>query len=186
MLLAPLRVGLIAISLGLDEFAVCIGVGIRGMVPGSRLRIGIAFLIAEVGMNAVGAGLGALVGKLLGDVAGYLGFAALIGVGIYVVVETLGEAERQLDLSRGYGLFLASLSISLDSLGVGFSIVYLGVPIWVVLVAIALVSIVATSLGLTFGHVLGRRAEERAGLISGIALIVTGLAFAALKYFKVG
>lgn len=186
MLLSALRVFLIVGSLGLDEFAVCVGVGIRGQAAGRRIRIGLAFATAEVTMNLIGAGLGSLVGRLLGDVAGYLGFAALIGVGTYMIVETIREVEKGFDLSRGYGLFIASLSISLDSLGVGFSIVYIGVPLVVTVGAIIGVSIVATTLGLTLGHALGQRVEERAGIFGGVALILTGLLFAALKYFNVG
>jgi putative Mn2+ efflux pump MntP len=185
MLLAALRVALVAGSLALDVFAVCIGVGIRGQAAG-RIRIGLAFATAEVTMNLIGAGLGALIGKMIGDVAGYLGFAALVGIGVYMIVETVRESETHFDLSRGYGLFIASLSISLDSLGVGFSIVYIGVPLIVTLVAIACFSILATALGLSLGSVLGEKAEERAGIFGGIALIGTGLLFAALKYFNVG
>ena len=45
----------------------------------------------------------------------------------------LGESSR-LDLSSGHGLLLASLAISLDSLGIGFSILYIGVPMPISLV----------------------------------------------------
>ncbi len=185
MLLAALRVALVAGSLALDVFAVCVGVGMRGQTSG-RIRIGLAFATAEVTMNLIGAGLGTLTGKLLGEVAGYLGFAALVGIGVYMVVETLREAKEHFDLSRGYGLFVASLSLSLDSLGIGFSIVYIGVPLVVTLLVIACVSIAATALGLKLGSVLGAKAEERAGIFGGMALIVTGLLFAGLKYFNVG
>jgi putative Mn2+ efflux pump MntP len=186
MILAALRVALLAVSLALDVFAVSIGVGVRGVPAGARIRIGAAFAVAEVSMNLIGAGLGAVAGKMLGDVAGYLGFAALVGVGAYMIFETLRDTETQFDLSRGFGLFVASLSISLDSLGVGFSIVYIGVPLPITLGAIAFASIAATTLGLAFGRILGKRAEERAGIIGGAALVGTGLLFAALKYFKIG
>ncbi|MBC5810296.1 MAG: manganese efflux pump [Candidatus Eremiobacteraeota bacterium] len=185
MIFSALRVALVALSLALDVFAVCIGVGVRGTPPGAKIRIGLAFAAAEIGMNVIGASLGKAAGVMLGDVAGYLGFAALVGVGAYMIFETLRESETHFDLSHGWGLFIASLSISLDSLGVGFSIVYLGVPVPVTLAAIALASVVATTLGLRFGSVLGERAEERAGLLGGIALVATGLLFAALKYFHI-
>jgi putative Mn2+ efflux pump MntP len=180
------RVGLLAVSLALDVFAVSVGVGMSGLPVAAGVRIGASFAAAEVAMNLIGAGLGTLVGKLLGDAAAYLGFAALIGVGVYMLVEEVRESEKALDLSRGWGLFIASLSISLDSLGVGFSIVYIGVPVWVTLCAIALASVAATTLGLTFGAFLGERAERWAGLLGGVALIATGLLFAALKYYGVG
>ena len=43
-------------------------------------------------MTLIGVGLGRLAGELLGDVAGYIGFAALVGVGIYMLVESARES----------------------------------------------------------------------------------------------
>lgn len=181
-----LKIFVLALSLALDVFAVGIGVGMRGVDRWVKVRIGIAFACAEVVMNLIGAGLGALVGRLIGDVAGYLGFVALIGVGAYMIYESRQEAEHPIDMTRGWGLFVASLSISLDSLGIGFSILYVGVPVVVSLSIIAATSIVATTLGLTLGRLLGERVEELAELFAGVVLVLTGVAFIALKLFHVG
>jgi manganese efflux pump family protein len=178
------KVAFVALSLGLDVFAVSVGVGMRGMTPAVKLRIGAAFTTAEVTMTLIGAGLGRVAGDLIGDVAGYIGFAALVGVGIYMIVESMRERESGgLDLSRGWGLLLGALSISLDSLGIGFSILYIGVPLLVSLACIAVVAATSTTLGLMLGRALGARAEASAGIWAGIILIATGLAFAALKLF---
>jgi putative Mn2+ efflux pump MntP len=187
MLLLTLRVALVAVSLALDVFAVSVGVGIRGVTRPAMARIGAAFATAEVSMNLIGAGLGALLGHAIGAVAAYIGFAALVGVGAYMIVETVRqEDERGFDLSQGWGLLAASLSISLDSLGIGFSIVYIGVPLPITLAAIAAAAIASTLLGLAFGKRLGAAVGERAALVAGIVLIATGAAFALLKYFRVG
>jgi len=182
------KIFIVALSLGLDVFAVGIGVGLRGAETAVKIRIGVAFATAEVVMNLIGVGLGALAGQLLGAVAGYIGFAALIGVGAYMVFEAIREAEEKvpLDMSRGWGLFIASLSISLDSLGIGFSILYIGVPLYLALGVIFLVSILSTFAGLTLGRALGRRVEEGAELFSGIVLILTGIGFILAKVFQVG
>lgn len=139
-------------------------------------------------MNLIGVGLGKLAGQLLGAVAGYIGFGALVAVGAYMIFEAVREAEQRepLDMSRGWGLFIASLSISLDSLGIGFSILYIGVPLWLALTIIFAVSIAATFAGLTLGRALGRRVEEGAELFSGIILMLTGIAFILAKAFNVG
>lgn len=160
----------------------------RGASTAVKLRIGTAFASAEVVMNLVGVGLGRLAGQLLGDVAGYIGFAALVGVGAYMIVQAVREADESqpLDMSRGWGLFVASLSISLDSLGIGFSILYIGVPLVLALAVIFIVSIGATFAGLTLGRALGRAFEEGAELFSGIILVLTGLAFIAVKAFHLG
>ncbi|MBV9103443.1 MAG: manganese efflux pump [Candidatus Eremiobacteraeota bacterium] len=176
------RVALVAVSLALDVFAVGIGVGMRGADTAAKFRIGAAFATSEVAMTLLGAGIGAAAGRVLGSAAGYLGFGALVAVGLYMIVETVRETESGFDLSRGWGLFVAALSLSLDSLGIGFSILYIGAPLIVSLVAIAFASVTSTTLGLTFGGVLGRRAEETAGLWAGIVLVLTGLGFAAEKY----
>jgi len=178
------KVVLVAVSLGLDVFAVSIGVGVRGLDRAVKLRIGIAFAVSEVAMTLIGVGLGKVAGQLVGDAAGYIGFTALVGVGIYMVIESLREQEAGgFDLSRGWGLFLGALSISVDSLGIGFSILYIGVPLVVSLVCIAIVSVASTTAGLTLGRVLGARVEATAATWGGIILIATGLAFAALKLF---
>lgn len=182
------KVLVVALSLGLDVFAVSVGVGMRGVERGVKIRIGVAFTIAEVTMTLLGAGIGRIAGSLIGDTAGYLGFAALVGVGAYMVYEALHGTEEGggFDLSRGWGLMLGALSISLDSLGIGFSILYIGVPIQISLICIGFTSIFSTTLGLALGKRLGIVAEEYAALAAGIVLILTGLAFAALKYFQIG
>jgi putative Mn2+ efflux pump MntP len=172
------------LSLGLDVFAVSVGVGMRGVAPALKWRIGIAFTVAEMSMTLIGVGLGRVAGALIGDVAGYIGFAALCGVGIYMIVQAMRESEAGgLDFSRGWGLFLGAVSISLDSLGIGFSILYIGVPLAVSLVCIGIVAAGSTALGLTLGRAVGARAEEAAELWAGIILVATGLVFAALHAF---
>jgi putative Mn2+ efflux pump MntP len=181
------KVVLIALSLGLDVFAVSVGVGMRGMPRAAKIRIGLAFATAEVSMTLIGVGIGTIAGRLLGDLAGYLGFAALIGVGIYMIVEAAREREAGgFDLSRGWGLFLGALSISLDSLGIGFSIEYIGVPLVVSLICIAVVAASSTALGLSIGRLLGARAEASAAVWGGVVLVGTGLLFAILKMFFAG
>jgi manganese efflux pump family protein len=183
---AVFRIALIALSLGLDVFAVCVGVGIRGIDTRAKIRIGAAFAAAEVGMTILGAGIGRIMGTLLGEATAYLGFIALIGVGIYMIVEAIHESEGALDLSHGWGLFLAALSISIDSLGIGFSILYVGVPFGFSLFVIAVVSILCSTLGLTFGRILGKRVEESVGVVAGAVLILTGILFAILRFRHIG
>lgn len=185
---AALKLVAIAISLALDVFAVSIGVGVRGADRALKIRIGVAFASAEIIMNCVGAALGIAAGRLIGDVAGYLGFVALLLVGLYMIYEAkrdLGDRPR-MDLSRGWGLVVASLSISLDSLGIGFSILYIGVPLLESLIVIGIVSVLATTLGLTLGRRLGTRIEDEAEWIGGALLALTGAVFIVLKALHIG
>lgn len=181
------KVAVVAISLALDVFAVSLGVGMRGAPLGLKVRIGAAFATAEVTMTVIGIGLGRIAGAELGDVAGYLGFAALIAVGTYMMVEARIESDAErLDLSRGSGLLLASLAISVDSLGIGFSIMYIGAPVAVSLAAIAIASVTSTSLGLALGARLGGWLGQYAAFAGGLLLALTGIAFAVLKAHHLG
>lgn len=188
MEMPALKIAVIALSLALDVFAVSVGVGMRGVPAAVKWRIGFAFAFAEIAMNLIGAGLGSVAGRLIGSVAGYLGFIALLGLGIYMVIESRRESasKQGIDMTRGYGLFIASMSISLDSLGIGFSILYIGVPIYESLVVIGVTSVASTFLGITLGRVLGRRAEEGAELWAGIILAATGAFFIMQKAFGWG
>jgi putative Mn2+ efflux pump MntP len=187
MFSSPLvRVFLIALSLGLDVFAVCVGVGMRDPGTAAKIRIGAAFAAAETTMTVLGAGVGHAADSLFGDMAAYFGFIALTLVGIFMIVENLRESESRMDLSCGWGLFTAALSISLDSLGIGFSIIYIGVPLVLSLTVIASVSILCCALGLLFGRMLGRHMEEVAGVAAGVILTLTGVIFTALRYYHVG
>jgi putative Mn2+ efflux pump MntP len=186
-LAALAKIVVVAFSLGLDVFAVSVGVGMRGTDRALKIRIGAAFATAEVSMTVVGAVLGRLAGSLLGSGAAYLGFTALVGVGAYMIYEARAQSEpgRKFDLSRGWGLLLGALSISLDSLGIGFSILFIGVPLGLSLACIAVASVVSTTLGLALGRRIGAIGEETAALWSGIVLVLTGLAFGALRYFHI-
>jgi putative Mn2+ efflux pump MntP len=188
LIAAFLKVFFVALALALDVFAVSVGVGVRGVPREVKVRIGIAFACAEILMNVIGAALGLAVGRLIGGVAGYLGFAALIGLGLYMMWESrsdLGETSK-LDLSKGWGLALASLSISLDSLGIGFSILYIGAPLLETLVVIGVVSVCATTLGLSLGGRIGGAAEQHAAFLGGLLLLLTGVVFTVLKALNIG
>jgi putative Mn2+ efflux pump MntP len=185
---AAVKIIVVALALALVVFAVSVGVGIRGVPAGVKLRIGAAFACAEIGMNLIGAALGILAGHLLGDIAGYIGFVALIALGAYMMKESRDELSEgsRLDLSRGWGLFVASLSISLDSLGIGFSILYIGVPLPVALGVIGAASILSTATGLALGNRLGGFAEHNAAFLGGLLLTLTGVLFTVLKALHVG
>ena len=62
----------------------------------------------------------------------------------------------------------------MDELAIGFSIGLAGVPVAVVIVAIALQAFLAAQLGLALGAKIGERWRERAERVAGIALILLG------------
>jgi putative Mn2+ efflux pump MntP len=71
----------------------------------------------------------------------------------------------------------ASLSISLDSLGIGFSLPGVPLPFAPLVATIAVSTVVFTIVGLAFGDRLGQRFEKGAERLAGAVLIVLALVF---------
>ncbi|HVA37401.1 MAG TPA: manganese efflux pump [Candidatus Dormibacteraeota bacterium] len=169
----------VAAAIGLDVLAVATGIGIAGVPWRARVRIGIAFSLAEISMQVIGVLLGSGLGKVAGEVAAYLGFAVLAVLGILMVRESFTEREsKAFRTDTGAGLLVASLSISLDSLGVGFSMPSLHLPIVEMLVVVAFSTVVFTLAGLAFGARLGAHFEEGAERAAGVVLVVLAVLFA--------
>ncbi|HLI79420.1 MAG TPA: manganese efflux pump, partial [Candidatus Binataceae bacterium] len=105
-----LKILAVAIAIGLDVFAISIGVGITNAEWSTRVRLGAAFAAAEITMQVIGFELGTGAGVLLGEVAEWLGFGLLALVGAFMIRESMQHSERaSLDLTRGVGLLIASL-----------------------------------------------------------------------------
>jgi putative Mn2+ efflux pump MntP len=173
-----LRIGLIAFGIGLDVLALAIGIGIAGVPWNVRVRVGAAFAGAEVGMQLVGIFIGTGAGRVAGDVAAYVGFGVLALIGVYMFRESFGGHETlSLDATSGWGLVAASASISFDSLGVGFSLPSLGVPLVPLFATVAVSTIAFTLTGLAFGNALGNRYRVAAERSCALVLIVLAVFF---------
>ena len=113
----------VAFAVGLDVLAVSVGIGVAQLGRSASLRLGLAFASAEITMQVLGYGLGTGAGKLLGEIGAYAGFALLALVGVLMIRSSLQSApDGEFEATRGVGLLMTWLSISLDSLGVGVSL----------------------------------------------------------------
>jgi manganese efflux pump family protein len=173
------KVFAVAFAVGLDVLAISLGVGVAGVAYDASLRVGIAFASSEVAMQVIGYGLGAGANQMLGDIAAYIGFALLASIGSLMIRKSFRHSsEAQFDATRGAGLIMASLSISLDSLGVGVALPALGVPLLPLLVMVSITTTVFTLIGLSFGARLGERYERNAERAAGAILVVLAVLFA--------
>ena len=113
----------VAFAVGLDVLAISVGVGVARLPFDASLRLGVAFAGSEIAMQVIGYALGVGAGQMLGDVATYLGFALLAFIGFVMIRKSFRHfSEATFDATKGMGLLLTSLSISLDSLGVGIAL----------------------------------------------------------------
>jgi manganese efflux pump family protein len=173
------KVCAVAFAVGLDVLALSVGVGVTRLAPGASFRVGVAFAFSELAMQIIGYELGAGTSQLLGELAGDASLGLLLLVGSLMIVKSFRcRPEAHFDTAKGVGLLLASLSISMDSLGVGIALPALGIPLLPLLITIAISTTVFTMIGLAFGAQLGERYEHNAERAAGAILVVLAAAFA--------
>ena len=170
----------VALAIGLDVLAVSVGVGLTKITLAARLRLGLAFATSEITMQVMGYELGAGAGRVLGEIGAYAGFTLLALVGAFMIRNSLRTAPaEEFDATRGVGLLMTSLSISMDSLGVDVALPATAIPLLPLLVMLSITTTVFTFIGLAFGARLGERYERRAERLAGIILVVLAALFTA-------
>jgi manganese efflux pump family protein len=169
-------------SLGLDTFAVAVGLGLSGLTGRERVRFGVAFAAAEGVMPLVGFGVGQVIAGAASSVAPFVAVALLLAVGLYTVREGLEEeGEREYQPVGVIRLLVTAFSVSMDELAVGFSLGLLHVPIGPAVVLIAAQAFVLTLVGTAIGKRVGERFARRAELLSGVVLSVLAVGLLAEK-----
>ena len=176
------------LPLGLDSFAVAAALGASGVITAwQRLRISLVFVIFEGGMPLIGLALGSALAHGIGRIADYVAAAAVIGIGIWMLLADAADAEEKASrimTSSGLALVGLGISISLDELAIGFSIGLVRLPVSAVIVAIALQAFVAAQLGLAIGATIAERWRERAEQVAGIGLILLGIYLIAQQLIR--
>ena len=181
---------LVAVSLGLNNLAASIAIGLSGVDRAARTRVAVAFGAFEAGMPLVGLLIGHQLSHALGSAAHIVGGLLLIAVGAQITIAATRSRDPAGPRSADPGgagspdpagahlgrLLLLAAGLSIDNLVVGFALGAYRAPLAVSVAVIAAVSVGLSLLGLELGARLGARVERRSELLSGIVLIGTGLA----------
>jgi putative Mn2+ efflux pump MntP len=188
---------LVAVSLGLSNFAASVGIGVSGVDARTRLRVGVIFGVFETGMPIIGLLAGRGVAHTIGHAAHWIGAALLIATGGYAVIQAIRADSRPdgihaspADPARPASpaspaeqqtgrLIITGVALSIDNLAVGFALGTYRVGFAVAAVVIGAVSVTMSLAGLELGHRLGPRTGGRGELLGGLVLIGVGIAIAA-------
>ena len=176
-----LTIFLVAISVGLGNFAGAIGIGLSGLDALLRIRVAVVFGVFEAGMPVAGLVISHSLAKSLGSHAGEIGGVILGLTGLYGVVAALiarrREAEAALNPTpQGLGrLMVIAAALSIDNLAVGFALGTYHVSLAAATVTIAVVSIGLSLVGLELGNRIGVRIGEYSELLGGAVLIGVGV-----------
>ncbi len=180
-----LAVLLVALSLGLSNFAASIGIGISGIDARTRWRVGVVFGVFEAGMPIAGLLLGRSLASTLGGATRWIGAALLIATGVYAVIQSLrsrGQSDdgHQAVTGQSTGrLLVAGAALSIDNLAVGFALGAYHVSLIVAAVIIGAVSVGLSLLGLELGNRLGAKTGQNGEILGGAVLVGVGIAIAA-------
>jgi putative Mn2+ efflux pump MntP len=96
-------IALLAVAVGLSNFAAAIGIGVSGVNRRTRVRVAVVFGVFEAGMPVAGLVLGHSLAAGLGQAARWLGAAALIIVGAAGLRQAWRSRRRDSGLGNGLG-----------------------------------------------------------------------------------
>ncbi len=174
---------LVAVSVGLSNFAAAIGIGTGGVDHRVRLRVALVFGLFEAGMPILGLFLGQRFATALGKTAHWVGGTLLIAMGLYGLIRSIRSADagdaaqfRSVSKSR---LLLSGFALSIDNLVIGFALGTYQVAILTGAVVIGLVSVALSMIGLELGARIGKWSGPRSEQLGGLILISVGVAIAA-------
>jgi putative Mn2+ efflux pump MntP len=169
----------IALSMAMDAFAVCLGVGATRQSKGARatFRLSFHFGFFQFLLPVVGWFAGLTVVHYIEAYDHWVAFLLLAFVGGRMIRSGFnGEEEtHKNDPSRGWNMVLLSVAVSIDALAIGFSLALINVDIWYPAVVIGVVTGLMSLLGLHLGNRLGRKFGKRMEMIGGVVLILIGL-----------
>jgi len=183
---------LLAVALGLSNFAAAIGIGVHGVRGPAMVRIAVVFGVFEAGMPVLGLALGHGLAAGLGGAARWLGGAVLIAVGVTSLIAArpgavpgrtaawrpgrsgargpgrTGAGERPWRTGR---VAAAGLALSADNLAVGFALGAYHIGLAVAALIFGTVSVTMSLAGLGLGAKIGATAGDRSELVASVLLI---------------
>jgi putative Mn2+ efflux pump MntP len=166
---------LVALALGLSNFAASIGIGAAGVSTRLRVKVGIVFGVFEAGMPVAGLALGYGLDRPIGHAARWIGTALLIAVGLYGTGQTLRGGDGPPDLGMGtVRLLVTGLALSVDNLAAGFALGTYHASLVALVIVLGTVSVLLSLIGLELGSRIGTRFGQRSELLGGIVLIIVG------------
>jgi putative Mn2+ efflux pump MntP len=170
---------LVAGSVGADNFAAAIAIGLAGVDRRVRWRIAVVFGLFEAGMPVIGLVVGRSLSGSLGSGAHLVGGGLLILVGLQMGISGLradDDAPPALAGAPIARLVVLAAGLSIDNLVIGFALGARATPLVLSVIVIGVVSVGLSLLGLELGSRLGAEVGHRSELLGAGVLVAVGAA----------
>jgi len=172
------EIGIVAVALGCDAFAVGLGTGVRFCAPRQVFRLSFHFGLFQFMMPLAGWVLGRHVLGWAERIGPWIAFGILIVIGSKMLYEGLKPQEEQLecvDPTKGLSLVVLSLATSIDALGVGFSLGVLGQGLLLSAVCIGITAGGMTWIAMKLGNKLSGQFAHRMEVVGGAVLMAVAV-----------
>ena len=170
---------LIALSMSMDAFAVCLAAGTQADTTGPRptFRLAFHFGLFQFLMPVIGWFAGTTVLRYISSFDQWVAFGLLAFVGVRMIRSGINQNNMvaKANPSRGWTLVMLAIATSMDALAIGFSLGLVGVIIWYPAVVIGVVTGLVSWLGILLGNRLSVKFGKRMEIIGGIILILMGV-----------
>jgi len=174
-----LSIFLIAVGLGMDTFAVSIGVGVSARRFSLRrmFRLSFHFGLFQFIMPILGWLAGRTVYDYIAAYDHWIAFSLLVFIGgrmIHGAFRQEGNVNGN-DPTKGSSLFVLSIATSIDALAVGLGFAVLDMGIIYPSAIIGIVTFIMTAVGMVIGDTLGRIGGKSIEILGGLILIGIGV-----------
>jgi manganese efflux pump family protein len=172
---------IIGFALGMDAFSLGIGLGMIGVRLRTIAKVSIVIGFFHILMPLVGIAAGMFLSSYVGSIASFIGGLILCFLGANMlwgaVFRSDDQTERTFNQTKGWGLFLFALSVSIDALSVGFSFGLFEVDVPVAVFSFGLLGTVMSAAGLLLGRYVGDRLGSLGEALGGVIILVFGIKF---------
>ncbi|MFH0967282.1 MAG: manganese efflux pump MntP family protein [Methanobacteriota archaeon] len=168
----------IAVSLGMDCFAVCVvaGIAVREGRLSFILKIALLFGLFQAGMTALGWLGGSFLISWIEPYDHWIAAGLLALIGGKMIQEGRSDGdEKSIDFRSSSVLLVLAVATSIDALAVGLSFAVLQVEILTPALAIGIGAFLMSGVGFWIGDRFGALIGSRAEIIGGLVLMVIGL-----------
>jgi manganese efflux pump family protein len=165
----------LGLVLSLDNFRVSIALGTVPFGLKRAVQVALTFGLWDAIMPLIGLLIGREIGEQVGDVAEWVGAAALGAYGLYLIVSALRNPEPE-ELDHPWALFGIPFTLSLDNLFAGASLGLLGLAPWFSAAIFGTMTAVLSLVGLRLGRAAAHVFRVRSDLLAGVTLIIAAVA----------